>query len=323
MAQQDSASAQARQQLEPSAMQAGGGAGLPDPPVPAEADLRAFPFTPIYRSRLFGSSFHARASDSEWRAAVTLWLRSWDQVPAGSLPDDDIELCRLAELGRDLRSWRKLRQGALRGWFRCGDGRLYHEVVAEGVLEAWQRKQSQSARTEKARQARLKPEPAQPVSESTEDQPLPRNGAAAATGSVTGSVTGPVTAPVTESVTASATDSNRQGYGQGQGQQQLPAAPGAGAPRAEPIFGYGLELLKARQVPERAARSFLGLMRKELGDAAALELLQACERDDITEPIPWLRKCMDGRKRIRGGAGGKAGVHLGQQMYSENWEARP
>ena len=28
----------------------------------------------------------------------TLWLKSWDQVPAGSLPDDDVDLCRLAEL---------------------------------------------------------------------------------------------------------------------------------------------------------------------------------------------------------------------------------
>ena len=38
---------------------------LPDPPVPAEADLRGFPFMPLEIGRLFGSSFHARASDRE------------------------------------------------------------------------------------------------------------------------------------------------------------------------------------------------------------------------------------------------------------------
>jgi hypothetical protein len=80
---------------------------LPSPPIPTGADLRDFPFTPMFRSRLFGSSFHARVSDAGWRAGVTLWLKSWDQSPAGSLPDDDIDLCRLAELGRDLKSWRK------------------------------------------------------------------------------------------------------------------------------------------------------------------------------------------------------------------------
>lgn len=110
-------------------------ADLPEPPVPAGTDLRAYAFTPIYRARLFGSAFHARATDAEWRAGVTLWLKSQDQVPAGSLPDDDIELCRLAEFGRDMRTWRKVKAMALHGWYRCSDGRLYNSVVAEIVTE--------------------------------------------------------------------------------------------------------------------------------------------------------------------------------------------
>ena len=121
---------------------------LPPPPVPADADLRDFPFTPMFRARLFGSSFHARVSDAGWRAGVTLWLKSWDQSPAGSLPDDDIDLCRLAELGRDLKSWRKIKAEALWGWFKCSDGLLYHDVVAEGVNEAWRGKLEQRWRTE-------------------------------------------------------------------------------------------------------------------------------------------------------------------------------
>lgn len=116
---------------------------LPDPLVPAEVDLRDFPFVPIIRGRLFNSGFHARANDAEWRAGVTLWLKSWDQVPAGTLPDDETELCRLAEMGRDLRGWRKVRERALHGWTRRSDGRLHHETVATGVLEAWLEKLAQ------------------------------------------------------------------------------------------------------------------------------------------------------------------------------------
>lgn len=109
---------------------------LPAPLVPADVDMRDFQFTPIFRTRLFASSFHSRSTDAEWRAGVTLWLKAWDQVPAGSLPDDDIDLCRLAELGRDQQTWQAIKAGAMRGWRRCSDGRLYHDVVAEGVLEA-------------------------------------------------------------------------------------------------------------------------------------------------------------------------------------------
>lgn len=113
------------------------------PLIPADVNLGDFPYTPILRARLFGSAFHARASDGEWRAGVTLWLKSWDQVPAGSLPSDDVDLCRLAELGRDLKTWRKLRAMALHGWEVATDGLMYHRVVAEVVLEAWLEKLGQ------------------------------------------------------------------------------------------------------------------------------------------------------------------------------------
>lgn len=119
---------------------------LPSPPVPPDADLRDFPYMPIFRARLFGSTFHARATDAEWRAGVTLWLKSWEQVPAGSLPDDDVDLCRLAELGRDLKSWRRIREGAMRGWVKFSDGRLYHPVVAEVVAEAWAKRATATRR---------------------------------------------------------------------------------------------------------------------------------------------------------------------------------
>ncbi len=113
---------------------------FPDPMTPADCDLRDFQFMPLDIARLFGSEFHARASDGEWRAGLTLWLKSYHQVPAGSLPDDDVALARLAEYGRDLKSWRAVKDGALHGWVKCSDGRLYHPVVAEKALEGWLQK---------------------------------------------------------------------------------------------------------------------------------------------------------------------------------------
>ena len=115
--------------------------GLPEPMVPAEVDLRDFAYMPIDIIRLFGSEFHANATDAEWRAGVTLWLKSYHQVPAASIPDDDVALARLAELGRDLKAWKKIKANALRGWNKCADGRLYHPVVAEKVIDGWNAKQ--------------------------------------------------------------------------------------------------------------------------------------------------------------------------------------
>jgi hypothetical protein len=109
----------------------------PEPLTPKDCDLRDYPFVPIERQRLLGSTFNSKSSDAEWRAGVTLWLKSFDQVPAGSLPDDDDELTRLAEFGRDTRGWLKVKSGAMRGWVKCADGRLYHPVVCEKALEGW------------------------------------------------------------------------------------------------------------------------------------------------------------------------------------------
>lgn len=184
---------------------------LPAPPVPADADLRDFPFTPIYRARLFGSSFHARASDAEWRAGFTLWLKCQDQVPAGSLPDDDVDLCRLAELGRDLRTFRKLRAGALHGWYKCSDGRLYHPVVSETVNEQWQGKIAQRERTLKARIAALEKRIAAADTGTAKDEMIGQW--QALRHQLYPDQIGPVASPVTETKR----EGERQGKGKGEG----------------------------------------------------------------------------------------------------------
>lgn len=186
-------------------------AQLPKPPIPADVDLHDFSFTPIFRTQLFRSAFHAKATDAEWRAGVTLWLKSWDQMPAGSLPDEDVELCRLAEFGRDKRSWMRVRPIALHGWYKCNDSRLYHRVVAEGVMAAYVRRR---AAVEKGKLGASKRWPVIQGGLTDPQQPL----------KLDSSTNGATNAPAiqnggTGTAQAMPGDSNRQGQGDRQGER--------------------------------------------------------------------------------------------------------
>lgn len=126
-----------------------------EPLVPIEVDLREFPFMPLDVVRLRDSSLSVIDNAEAFRANVISWCVSWHQTPAASLPDDDVELCRLLGYGRDLKLWRKVRAaGGLRGWILCTDGRLYHPVVADKAIDAWDKRKKQSARTHLATEAR-------------------------------------------------------------------------------------------------------------------------------------------------------------------------
>lgn len=109
---------------------------LPAPLVPAEVDLREFAFMPLDVRRLRDSRIAAHVTGDEFRAAVLLWCASWHQEPAGSLPDDDVELAQLAGCVK-LRAFRKLRSAALHGFIKCSDGRLYHPVIASFAVRVW------------------------------------------------------------------------------------------------------------------------------------------------------------------------------------------
>lgn len=108
---------------------------LPQPPVPIDADLRHFPNMPLEVGRLRDSDIASVGDPEVFRCAVLLWCAAWHQIPAGSLPDDDPTLARLAGLGRDVKTWKRLRLDVLRGFKQFADGRLYHRVVCEKVIE--------------------------------------------------------------------------------------------------------------------------------------------------------------------------------------------
>ena len=76
----------------------------------------------------------------EFMAWIMLICASWHQEPAASLPDDDVELAKLAGFGRMVSAWLAVKEGALYGWVKCSDGRLYHPVVAEKAAAAWTNK---------------------------------------------------------------------------------------------------------------------------------------------------------------------------------------
>jgi hypothetical protein len=105
--------------------------------TPADCDLRDFQFMPLDVLRLRDSGISVLCSGDEFRCAVLLWCAAWHQVPAASLPDDDMVLSQFAGFGRVVKEWKKVRAGALHGWVKCSDGRWYHPVVAEKAREAW------------------------------------------------------------------------------------------------------------------------------------------------------------------------------------------
>lgn len=105
---------------------------LPPPLTPADCDLRGLPYMPLDVIRLLDSDMFAESTGEEFKAAVALWCKSWTQIPAASLPNKDKVLAKLSQSD----NWKKVKDGAMRGWILCADDRWYHPVVAEKALAA-------------------------------------------------------------------------------------------------------------------------------------------------------------------------------------------
>lgn len=161
---------EAREALGLAGMVHEGAFALPDPLVPAHVDLRNFPYLPLDCARLRDSRLAATASPEVFRCAVLLWCAAWHQVPAGSLPDDDIELAVLSGLGRIVtrsrrgrvkidgrhcRDFARIKVESMRHFVMCNDGRWYHPVISKKALEAWNSKEKQRLRTKAATESRM------------------------------------------------------------------------------------------------------------------------------------------------------------------------
>ncbi|AOJ93114.1 hypothetical protein WK22_10675 [Burkholderia multivorans] len=121
---------------------------LPNPLTPADCDLTGYRWMPLDVIRVIDSDTFGISTGDEFKTAFRLWAKSWQQVPAASLPDDDRVLAHLAGLSENLPKWKKVRAVALRGFVKCSDGRLYHPVIAEKAIEAMQRRGDHAEREE-------------------------------------------------------------------------------------------------------------------------------------------------------------------------------
>lgn len=122
-------------------------------------------WVPLYVNRLLTSRFIAHACAADRRqdigTALILWSESFKQDPAGTLPDDDVELAQIARFGRDIEAWRAAREGAMHGWAVTeipgaeeGDPpRLGHAVIAGIAADMFKRKSGRDQARENGRQA--------------------------------------------------------------------------------------------------------------------------------------------------------------------------
>lgn len=119
---------------------------LPEPLTPPDCDLTGMDWMPLHGHRLFRSDFYLRTTDQVKVVAMELWWNSWFQVPAASLPDDDIVIASLAGFSRDLKGWAKIRGHVLHGFVKCNDGRLYHRFLAQEAVVAYERRLKSQAK---------------------------------------------------------------------------------------------------------------------------------------------------------------------------------
>ncbi|MGB3818114.1 hypothetical protein [Achromobacter pulmonis] len=75
---------------------------------------------------------------------LMLWMTAWEQTPCGSLPHDD-ELIA-ARIGMPLQQFQASKPRLMRGWWLADDGRLYHDTLAERVLEMIERRDGERNR---------------------------------------------------------------------------------------------------------------------------------------------------------------------------------
>lgn len=241
--------------------------------------------------RLRDSKFAASGSGDGFRAGVLLWCAAWHQIPAASLPDDDVELANLSGYGRVVKEWRKVREQALSGFVKCSDGRLYHTVIAEKAVSAFAAKERHAygkllerLRKENAkRDKEKKPHVGIPTFEQWKSGNYP-HGIPPESKHPSGGI--PPENPL---------KGNREGTEQNGEGELIPSeakASGAKPPLItdpdEIIFGYGLPMLTTAGTAEKQARSFLGGLRKQHGNDALIDKLRECAKAKPLQPLEWL-----------------------------------
>jgi uncharacterized protein YdaU (DUF1376 family) len=125
-------------------------------PVPPGCSMKGYPYMPLYGGELLESPLWARAMQHDRTLvthAIALWWAAWQQVPAGSLEDNDDVLATAARCSPE--RWPEVRSYLLHGWLRCSaDGRLYNPRLCESATSNWEKRTEKQVQLGNARAAK-------------------------------------------------------------------------------------------------------------------------------------------------------------------------
>lgn len=278
---------------------------LPLPPVPAGCDLTDFQYMELDVRRLRDSKFASTPNGDAFRAGVLLWCAAWHQVPAASLPDDDVELASLAGYGRmsfSVKEWKKVRAEALTGFVKCSDGRLYHMVIAEKAVAAQASRErfaykkflDRMRKENIAREKAGKPVFGIPTVEEWKSGAYPHG-------------IPPESASISSGI-PSETALNRDGEGEGTEKEQekeITSVPDGTAGDAgkspsdmtkDELWASGKSLLTQAGMPAKQCGSFVGKLVKDYGDAIVIDAVRAAVVARPADPAEYLKAtCMHAR----------------------------
>lgn len=123
------------------------------PPYPPDTESRGWYF-PLKTRQIKQSSAWIRAGRVPGlrNLLLRLWMESWDQIPIGSLPDDDETIAAMIEYPAGM--FVEHRALIMHGWWKASDGRYYHRVITELVRARLGWREAERLRKEEYRHAK-------------------------------------------------------------------------------------------------------------------------------------------------------------------------
>lgn len=224
---------------------------------------------PLYVGDYLGDT--QRLTTEQHGAYILLILDYWRNGPA---PDDDAVLQSITKLDRA--AWKRNRPALLR-LFRVVDGHWTHKRIEQEIENAKANQDRRSSKAKKAAQARWGDSSgdaqgnAPSMPQALPDECPPPSPSPSPNGDIT-------------EADASGAD-----------------APPAAAPDAKPIdlkaavFAAGVPLLMASGSTDKAARSMLGMWRRDFGDGAVLDALAAAQAEAVSDAVPWIKRTLETR----------------------------
>jgi hypothetical protein len=301
------------------------------PLTPSDCDLTDFAFMPLDVARLRDSELASNETPEACWAAVQLWAAAWHQIPAGSVPNDDKWMAKATGYGRIVKEWMRVREGALRGWVLCSDGRLYHTVVAEKAREAWNAKIEQRYRTEVARvkkhNQRNGTSHTTPDFETWLSLGRPQGHHLSVPGDKpTKTEDGP-----TESVDTGgdmASKREREGQGQGQGDSNSVTDVTDGAAVKSPddmtkdeLWSVGKSLLLQAGMPKVQCGTFVGKLCKDYGNDIVIEAVRATCVRRPADPAEYLKAACMRAKGERANPNKQEALEQRNRKVADEWVA--